>query len=304
MEDGRTLITINDRGLFNIEPLREKRVRIDRTTVRPASARAGARTPEASPFLPEDPVRRGFSLTPRSSPLGRTPTRTGRGRRRSTPTPTPRRALRPRPPASRPRTPQPSPPPCFFSRPPPTPATPSLPQPKGPQSISLDLRFPGAHAAYGIPEHASAFALQTTTDKGADGAFLSEPFRLYNLDVYEYLSDSPFGLYGSIPFLLAHSAGGASQGGAPPRTVGAFWLNSAEMYVDVTNSEASVDAHWFAESGIVDLFLMPGPAAQDVWGHYARVTGLPIMPPLFSIAYHQCRWNYKCGHTPCHPSSF
>jgi len=38
--------------------------------------------------------------------------------------------------------------------------------------------------------------------------------RLYNLDVFEYLDESPFGLYGSIPFMLAHQ---------PGLTVGAFW---------------------------------------------------------------------------------
>ena len=42
----------------------------------------------------------------------------------------------------------------------------------------------------------------------------SEPYRLYNLDVFEYEHDSPFGLYGSIPVLLAHT---------PNATVGAFW---------------------------------------------------------------------------------
>lgn len=168
---------------------------------------------------------------------------------------------------------------------------PLQPQPKGPQSISLDLKFHNTQFTYGIPEHAASFALQTTSDRGPEGDFIGEPFRLYNLDVYEYLPDSVFGLYGSIPFLLGHSSG---EGGRPPRTVGAFWLNAAEMFVDVTNQGSSVDAHWFAESGIVDLFLMPGPAAQDVWGQYAQMTGMPMMPPLFAIAYHQCRWNYKC----------
>ena len=42
----------------------------------------------------------------------------------------------------------------------------------------------------------------------------SEPYRLYNLDVFEYTADSPFGLYGSIPFMWAHRLGA---------TVGAFW---------------------------------------------------------------------------------
>lgn len=42
----------------------------------------------------------------------------------------------------------------------------------------------------------------------------SEPYRLYNLDVFEYVEDSPFGLYGSIPVMLAHKKG---------LTLGVFW---------------------------------------------------------------------------------
>lgn len=42
----------------------------------------------------------------------------------------------------------------------------------------------------------------------------SEPYRMYNLDVFEYEQDSVFGLYGSIPFLTAHS---------PSATTGVFW---------------------------------------------------------------------------------
>lgn len=41
-----------------------------------------------------------------------------------------------------------------------------------------------------------------------------EPYRLYNLDVFEYLDDHPFGLYGSIPVMLAHKKG---------LTVGVYW---------------------------------------------------------------------------------
>ena len=48
---------------------------------------------------------------------------------------------------------------------------------------------------------------------GGNGS-LSDPYRLYNLDVFEHAADSPFGLYGSIPFMLAHKLG---------LSVGAFW---------------------------------------------------------------------------------
>ena len=48
---------------------------------------------------------------------------------------------------------------------------------------------------------------------GSNGS-ISDPYRLYNLDVFEHAADSPFGLYGSIPLLLAHKQG---------LSVGAFW---------------------------------------------------------------------------------
>ena len=109
----------------------------------------------------------------------------------------------------------------------------------------------------------------------------SEPYRLYNLDVFEYLHESPFGLYGAIPFMLAHK---------PSSTVGVFWcalpstccchdqlappvdpevgcpcrLNAAEMLVDVESSKAGMQTQWVAESGIVDLFLFVGPSPGQV----------------------------------------
>lgn len=72
-------------------------------------------------------------------------------------------------------------------------------------------------------------ALRPTKGEGIH----SEPYRLYNLDVFEYLHESPFGLYGSIPFMLGHSV---AHG-----TSGVFWLNSAEMWVDVVDNQAEKD---------------------------------------------------------------
>lgn len=43
-----------------------------------------------------------------------------------------------------------------------------------------------------------------------------EPYRMYNLDVFEYLAESNFGLYGSVPLLMAVK---------PGLTVGAFWCD-------------------------------------------------------------------------------
>lgn len=156
-------------------------------------------------------------------------------------------------------------------------------KPRGPEAISFDIQFHDFNHLYGIPERATSFSLSPT--RMSNGTALSEPYRLYNLDVFEYLSESPFGLYGSIPVLYAHR---------PGRTVGAFWLNAAEMYVDIIKTDSSAtSAQWFAESGIVDLFVMLGPSPVDASRQYARLTGGSALPQMFALGYHQCRWNYK-----------
>ena len=56
-------------------------------------------------------------------------------------------------------------------------------KPNGGNSVGLDVAFPGSSHVYGIPEHATGMALKDT-DGGGDGAY-SDPYRLYNLDVFE-----------------------------------------------------------------------------------------------------------------------
>ncbi|KAF9609788.1 hypothetical protein IFM89_018236 [Coptis chinensis] len=168
-------------------------------------------------------------------------------------------------------------------------------RPYGPQSISFDVSFYDADFVYGIPERATSLALKPT--RGPDIEF-SEPYRLFNLDVFEYVADSPFGLYGSIPFMLSHGKAGG--------TSGFFWLNAAEMQIDVLgngwnadsgislpSSQGRIDTHWMSEAGIVDAFFFIGPGPKDVVRQYTSVTGKPSMPPHFATAYHQCRWNYR-----------
>lgn len=168
-------------------------------------------------------------------------------------------------------------------------------RPYGPQSISFDVSFYDVGFVYGIPEHATSLALKPTRGPGVED---SEPYRLFNLDVFEYLHESPFGLYGSIPFMLGH---GKSRG-----TSGFFWLNAAEMQIDVLkegwdaessialpSGQSRIDTFWMSEAGIVDAFFFVGPGPKDVVRQYTSVTGTPALPQLFATGYHQCRWNYR-----------
>ena len=158
--------------------------------------------------------------------------------------------------------------------------------PNGPASISIDVDFPTSNV-YGIPTHATSLSLRAT--KGTD--ITSDPYRLYNLDVFEYELNNPMALYGHIPYLISHNE---------KRTVGMFWLNAAEMWVDIEKSRSGIfsgspttSAHWYAESGVLDMFFIVGPTPSDLFSQYASLTGTQELPPLFSISYHQCKWNYK-----------
>jgi mannosyl-oligosaccharide alpha-1,3-glucosidase len=67
----------------------------------------------------------------------------------------------------------------------------------GPNSVGLDVSFIGFENIYGVPEHADSFRLRSTKAGG-------DPFRLYNLDVFEYEVENVMSLYGAIPFVMAH----------------------------------------------------------------------------------------------------
>jgi alpha-glucosidase (family GH31 glycosyl hydrolase) len=153
----------------------------------------------------------------------------------------------------------------------------------GPTSVGADVRFATATHVYGIPEHATSFSLKPTI---VGGVVSADPYRLYNLDVFEYELNNNMALYGSVPFLIAHSA---------TRTVGFLWLNPSETWIDVEKDGAAggVDTHWYSESGTLEFYVLVGPTPRDVLAQYAFLTGATPLPPMFSIAYHQCKWNYK-----------
>jgi alpha 1,3-glucosidase len=103
-------------------------------------------------------------------------------------------------------------------------------------------------------------------------------------------------LYGAIPFMQAHRKGS---------TVGVFWLNGAETWVDIIKAKTAANplslgikgstttqTHWISESGQLDLFIFLGPTSKDVVSAYSALTGYTQLPQEFAIAYHQCRWNY------------
>ena len=152
----------------------------------------------------------------------------------------------------------------------------------GPSSVGIDVTWINTENVYGIPEHADSLALQDTET--------IEPYRLYNLDVFEYELNERMALYGSVPFMIS------KQGGF-------FWNNPSETWVDIGTStsrlgwltgdyKSSKRTHWFSETGIIEFYLFLGAAPIELVQTFTMITGPPLFPPMFSIAYHQCRWNY------------
>lgn len=166
-------------------------------------------------------------------------------------------------------------------------------KPRGPESVALDITFPGYEHVYGIPEHADSLSLRET--RGGSGNH-DEPYRMYNSDVFEYELYSPMTLYGTIPYMQAHRKNSS---------VAVFWLNAAETWVDIEKSKSTANplslgvaskkttqTHWISESGQLDVFILLGPNPQALSKTYGELTGYTQLPQEFAIAYHQCRWNY------------
>ncbi|TMS36684.1 hypothetical protein L596_003786 [Steinernema carpocapsae] len=168
-------------------------------------------------------------------------------------------------------------------------------KPHGSSSVGMDVSFIGFKFVYGLPEHADSFVLHSTVGQ--------EPYRMYNLDVFEFELNSNMALYGSVPYIVAHN---------PKQSASVLWLNAAETWIDINSSTADkgvlaslvdkfrssqdvpqIDAHFMSESGLIDVFLFLGPKPDDVFRQYSALTGVYPLPPQFAIAYHQCRWNYN-----------
>lgn len=145
------------------------------------------------------------------------------------------------------------------------------------RTVAIDVSFPGAQRAFGIPQHAENLALRTTTVANRD------PYRLYNVDNGHYNLKSTEALYGSVPVLYAHGTKQSS---------GVFWSNTAQTWVDITIAPNQVDAFFMSESGFFDLFVYTGPTLAEVVQQYASSTGTAPLPQYFALGYHQSRKSY------------
>lgn len=93
-------------------------------------------------------------------------------------------------------------------------------------------------------------------------------------------------LYGSVPYLTAHSAQADSS---------IAWMNSGDTWVDILNNTlADTDGTYVSfvsEAPSLEFFVFTstlGP--QRVQRSLADIAGYPYMPPAYSLGFHFSKW--------------
>lgn len=168
-----------------------------------------------------------------------------------------------------------------------------------------DLRFKiSDHSGTTLLEQAVPFFAQTTILKGTNQVKLafvqtendtfyglgdkSCPLNLKGQKLENWNTDSfAYGpktdpLYRSIPFFYGLRKGQA---------YGVFLHNTHRTQFDFGKS--APDSFSFeANGGEMDFFFLYGPELDDVSTLYHELTGLPELPPIWALGFHQCRWSY------------
>jgi alpha-glucosidase len=107
-----------------------------------------------------------------------------------------------------------------------------------------------------------------------------QAYTLWNSDVGPQESTDP--LYKSIPFFLGINT---------RRSYGIFLDNTWRAWFDF--GKQARDSYSFgAEGGPLDYYIIYGPTPKQVVEGYAYLTGVPPLPPLWSLGFQQSRYSY------------
>ncbi len=118
-------------------------------------------------------------------------------------------------------------------------------------------------------------------DKTSHPNLRSKRVTNWAMDTYGFKKDED-PIYKAIPFYTSiHSGIG----------YGVFFDNTFKSYFDFGSERRNVTSFW-AEGGEMNYYFIYGPQLEDVTRKYTRLTGVPEMPPLWALGYHQCKWSY------------
>jgi len=108
-----------------------------------------------------------------------------------------------------------------------------------------------------------------------------QSFRLWNTDAFLF-QESTDPIYKSIPFFMTMRCG---------RSTGIFLDNTWSTSFDFGEIERNIYS-FGAEGGPIDYYVFYGPDPKQVVRTYAWLTGLPPLPPLWSLGFQQSRFSY------------
>lgn len=100
-------------------------------------------------------------------------------------------------------------------------------------------------------------------------------------DSYAYGKDQE-PLYKSIPFYV---------GLQNDIAYGIFFDNSFSTYFDFAHERRNTTSFW-ADGGEMNYYFFYGPEISNVVEAYTDLTGVPEMPPLWALGFHQSKWSY------------
>jgi len=118
-------------------------------------------------------------------------------------------------------------------------------------------------------------------DKPVKSNLRGSRFENWGSDVYGYQKDQD-PLYKNIPFFMGCHSGLA---------YGIFFDNSFRSYFDFGHERGQTNSFW-AHGGEMNYYFFNGPNLLDVSARYSQLTGVPELPPLWAMGYHQCKWSY------------
>ena len=129
-----------------------------------------------------------------------------------------------------------------------------------------------------MPEQAHFFGLG---DKPCALNLRGRRHEMWGADAYKFTPESD-PLYKSIPFFLCLNNGAQ---------YGLFFDNTMRCYFDF-GKEREDRLLFGADGGVMDYYFIVGQDALDTVATYTRLTGLPPMPPMWALGYHQSKWSY------------
>lgn len=118
-------------------------------------------------------------------------------------------------------------------------------------------------------------------DKGGKLRLNGRTLENWNTDAYNY-GPATDPLYKTIPFYY-----GLREGQA----YGIFLDNTYRTRFDFGKSDAA-ETLIEAAGGELRYYFIYGPQLGEVAAQYARLTGVPELPPLWALGFHQSRWSY------------